>query len=280
MKVLIYGAGSYIGNQYRNALQARGHELVMVDTMAVKPEAVDFTGVDVVIDVAGIAHIKITPDMEDLFYKVNTNLAIDLCKESKAHGVKQFIYMSSMNVFGDTQERIYSLEQENPKNFYGKSKLLADKGIHAMATPEFKVVSVRPPVVYGRGCKGNFTLLLKLAKYFPIFPYFKNTKSMIYIDNLCNFVCEVVENQDSGFFHPQNAKHTSIAEIIKEVRVAMGKKTLIIYGFGWAIKLMMKLSHKAERAFADDFYDLEFSRYRENTYNNKLTFRGTVQKSI
>lgn len=99
MKILIYGTGSYIGNHYRDALMVRGHDVKCVDAIKNKPVDVNFSGVDSVIDVAGIAHVKITPDMEDLFYRVNTNLAIDLCREAKANGVKQFIYMSSMNVF-------------------------------------------------------------------------------------------------------------------------------------------------------------------------------------
>lgn len=279
MKVIIFGAGSYIGNHYRDALLAKGHNVVCVDAMKVKPAEVDFNGVNTVINVAGIAHIKITPDMEGLFYKVNTHLAIDLCKVARTHGVKQYIYMSSMNVFGDTTERIYSREQVNPKNFYGKSKWLADKKIHELETDDFKVASVRPPVVYGKGCKGNFGLLVKLSKLFFIFPSFKNIKSMIYIDNLSNFMCELVKNGDSGYFHPQNASHTNIAEIIKDVRAAMGKKTLIIPGFGWAVKLMMKLSHKADRAFADDFYDLEFSKYRNNTYCT-VSFKESIKNSI
>lgn len=279
MNVLIFGAGSYIGEHYREALVARGHKLTMVDAIKVKPFEIDFSGIDTVINVAGIAHIKITPDMEDLFYKVNTNLAIELCKVAKQHGVKHYIYMSSMNVYGDTSERIYTRDQEAPKNFYGKSKWLADKGIHELESEDFKVASVRPPVVYGKGCKGNFVLLVKLSKIFFIFPSFRNTKSMIYIDNLCNFMCELVENRDGGYFHPQNAKHTNIAEIIKEVRSAMGKSTCIIPGFGWAVKLMMKMSHKAERAFADDYYDLEFSRYRNNTYCN-IEFKDSIKKSI
>lgn len=98
MKILIYGTGSYIGNHYRDALMVRGHDVKCVDAIKNKPVDVNFSGVDSVIDVAGIAHVKITPDMEDLFYRVNTNLAIDLCREAKANGVKQFIYMSSMNV--------------------------------------------------------------------------------------------------------------------------------------------------------------------------------------
>lgn len=279
MNILIFGAGSYIGEHYREALEARGHRLTMVDAIKIKPKEINFNGIDTVINVAGIAHVKITPDMESLFYKVNTDLAIELCKEAKTHGVKQYIYMSSMNVYGDTSERIYTRNQESPKNFYGRSKWLADKGIHELESENFKVASVRPPVVYGKGCKGNFVLLVKLSKLFFVFPYFKNTKSMIYIDNLSNFMCELVENMDGGYFHPQNAKHTNIGEIIKEVRTAMGKKTIIIPGFGWAVRLLMKMSHKAERAFSDDYYDLEFSKYNNNTYCC-IGFNDSIKRSV
>lgn len=279
MNIIIFGAGSYIGEHYREALQSRGHRVTMVDAIKVKPDDIDFTGVETVINVAGIAHIKITPDMEDLFYKVNTDLATTLCRVAKARGVRQYIYMSSMNVYGDTSNCIYSRAQENPKNFYGKSKLLADKNIHEMATEDFKVASVRPPVVYGKGCKGNFVLLVKLSKMFFLFPEFKNTKSLIYIDNLSNLICDIVEDSEGGFFHPQNAEYTNIVEIIKEVRSAMGKKTLIIPGLGWMVRLLMKLSHKAERAFADDYYDLDFSKYRDNSYCT-VSFKDSIRRTI
>lgn len=279
MKILIYGSGSYIGTHLSDALTKKGHNVYSIDAIKNTPSEIDYTGVDSIINVAGIAHVNITPEMENLFYKVNTNLAIELCRKAYMNGVKQYIYMSSMNVFGDTSECIYSRSQENPKNFYGRSKLLADQGIHAMATENFKVVSVRPPVVYGKGCKGNFSLLIKLAKYMPVFPYFENTKSMIHIDNLSNFICKVIENGDSGIFHPQNAEHTNISEIIKEVRLAMGKKTYIIHGFGWFVKSLMKLNHKVERAFANDFYDLEFSKYRNENYS-LVSFKKSIKKSI
>lgn len=280
MNILIFGAGSYIGEHYRDALEARGHSVKMVSSRRTKPSEITFEGIDAVINVAGIAHVRITPDMEKLFYSINTDLAIELCKEAKAHGVKQYIYMSSMNVYGDTSECIKSRAQENPKNFYGKSKWLADNAIHEFESDTFKVASVRPPVVYGKGCKGNFVLLMKLSKIFFAFPKIKNTKSLIYIDNLCNFVCQLVENGDGGYFHPQNAQYTNITEIIKEVRSAMGKQTMIIPGFGWLIKLLMRFSHKAERAFADDYYDLKFSQYKNNTYclvGFKESIRETVE---
>ena len=108
MKIVIYGKGSYIGEQYREGLEARGHQVTMIDSLVQKPGEFSLDGYEVVINVVGIAHVKITPDMEPLFYKINTDYAVDLCRLAKKAGVKQYIYMSSMNLFGDTSECIKS----------------------------------------------------------------------------------------------------------------------------------------------------------------------------
>lgn len=277
--VLIYGKNSYIGEHFYRALKAFGNNVTIVDSLKISPKEIDFTGIEVVINVVGIAHIKITDDMESLFYKINTDLAVELCAEAKKRGVSQYIYMSSMNVYGDTTKTIFSREQEAPKNFYGKSKMLADLKIHEMANESFRVASVRPPVVYGKGCKGNFVLLQKVALLTPIFPAFRNVKSMIFIDHLDNFVCQLVANGDGGFFHPQNAKTTSTADTIVAIRKSMGKRTILIPGLGWMIRIMMKCVGKAERAFADDNYDIAFSKYRDNSYCN-LDFQTTIDKTL
>ena len=278
-KILIYGKGSYIGEHYREGLEARGHQVDMVDSLTLKPGEFSVSGYDVVINVVGIAHIKITPDMESLFYKINTDYAVDLCRLAKEAGVKQYIYMSSMNVYGDTSDRIYSRSQENPKNFYGKSKWLADQRLHQMENEHFKVASVRPPVVYGRGCKGNFNALVKVAKLTPFFPKFNNIRSMIYIDHLTNFVCQLVHSGERGYFHPQNGSYISTAEAVVEIRKALGKKTFLIPGLNWAIRLLMKFSHSAERAFANDYYDLAFSQYADNSYC-PLSFSETIRRTV
>lgn len=278
-KILIYGKGSYIGEHYREGLEARGHQVDMVDSLTLKPGEFAVSGYDVVINVVGIAHIKITPDMESLFYKINTDYAVDLCRLAKEAGVKQYIYMSSMNVYGDTSECIKSRDQENPKNFYGKSKLLADQRIHEMEDASFKVVSIRPPVVYGKGCKGNFTLLEKVASVAFVFPKYKNIRSMIFIEHLTNFLCQMVENEENGYFHPQNKSHISTTEAVVAIRKAKGKKTLLIPCMGWLIRIMMRFVTKAERAFADDYYDLDFSEYNNNTYCI-LDFEDTILKTV
>lgn len=278
-KILIYGKGSYIGEHYREGLEARGHQVTMIDSLVQKPGEFSLDGYEVVINVVGIAHIKITPDMESLFYKINTDYAVDLCRMAKEAGVKQYIYMSSMNVYGDTSECIKSRDQENPKNFYGKSKLLADQRIHEMESNTFKVVSIRPPVVYGKGCKGNFTLLEKVASVAFLFPKYKNIRSMIFIDHLVNFLCLMVDNEENGYFHPQNSSYITTTDAVVAIRKAKGKKTLLIPGMGWLIRLMMRFVSKAERAFADDYYDLAFSRYKDNSYC-PMDFEITIQRSV
>lgn len=278
-KVLIYGKGSYIGEHYRDGLESRGYKVDMVDSFVQKPGEFSVAGYDVVINVVGIAHIKITSNMEQQFYRINTDYAVDLCRIAKENGVHQYIYMSSMNVFGDTNKCISSREQENPKNFYGKSKLLADQRIHAMEDANFKVVSIRPPVVYGKGCKGNFTLLEKVASVSFIFPKYKNVRSMIFIDHLTNFLCQIVENEENGYFHPQNKAYITTTEAVVAIRKATGKRTLLIPYVGWLIRLMMRFISKAERAFSDDYYDMDFSRYKDNSYC-PMEFEDTIIKSI
>lgn len=278
-KILIYGKNSYIGEHYYQSLKNAGNDVVIIDSFEQKPKDINFTDIEVVINVVGIAHIKISDDMEDLFYKINTDLAVNLCEEAKKHGVKHYIYMSSMNVYGDTTETIRSRVQESPKNFYGKSKFIADQKIHAFEDDSFKVASVRPPVVYGNGCKGNFVLLQKVASFTPIFPSYENVKSMIYIEHLNNFICELVANGDGGYFHPQNSQTTSTTDTIVAIRKAMGKKTILIPGLGWLIKFGMKIVPKVERAFADDNYALEFSKYGKNIYCN-IDFQTTIDRTV
>lgn len=135
-KILITGTGSFIGMSFEKWLSrySDSYQVDSITTFNDEWRDVDFSLYDVVFDVAGIAHIKITPDMEPLFYKVNRDLAIELCNKAKDSGVNQFIYLSSMNVFGDINEKIGKDTIPVPKNFYGMSKLQADRGTYGIVT--------------------------------------------------------------------------------------------------------------------------------------------------
>src|SRR5690606_7124221 len=117
----------------------------------------------VVIHVAGIAHVKETKENADLYYKVNRDLAFEVAKKAKNEGVKQFIFLSSMSVYGIETGIIKINTPTNPKTNYGRSKLEAEELISSIESDSFKVAILRPPMIYGKGCKGNYIRLANLA---------------------------------------------------------------------------------------------------------------------
>lgn len=267
-KILIVGEGSFIGGSIQKWLRQypNDYKVTTITSKFNLWREVDFSKYEVVINVAGIAHIKIRPKMEPLFYAINRDLAVNLAKKAKAEGVLQYIYLSSMNVYGDIHDEINGSTNPTPNNFYGNSKLQADILLQELNEEEFRVVSVRPPVVYGKGCRGNFTLLVKIARLSPVFPDYKNTRSMIYIDNLCEFIKLIIDNKDRGVYHPQNKEYISTTMLVAFISKEMKKKIYFVKWFNPFISLLMNRVRIINRAFGDDYYAKEISGYKDYSY--------------
>ena len=217
-KILVAGAGSYIGESFRTYLSAYENYLVdSFDTMTDEWKKLDFSAYDVVYDVAGIAHIKETKDNKDLYYAINRDLAYEIAKKAKAEGVGQFVYLSSMSVYGLTTGRIDFATEVNPVSAYGKSKLEAERLLWQLNDNDFVVSIVRPPMVYGNGCKGNYQALRKLALKLGFFPEYSNERSMIYIDNLSSAVRGIIHNNKAGLYFPQNIGFVNTHGMVKEI---------------------------------------------------------------
>lgn len=216
-KILITGENSYIGTSVEKWL-GKHPDKYTVDTVDTKGDdwnKKDFSEYDVVFHVAGIAHIKETKKNQDLYYKVNRDLAYEIAKKSKKCGVKQFVFLSTMSVYGLNSGAIDENTQLKPKNHYGKSKLQAERLIEPLNEYHFSVAVLRPPMVYGKGCKGNYAKLEKLAQVTPIFPDINNKRSMIYIDNLCEFVRLLIDDCLNGLFLPQNKEYVNTREMVR-----------------------------------------------------------------
>ena len=210
-KILITGANSYIGTSFEKYINENYPESYTVDTVDMIDgswKSKSFFGYDAVFHVAGIAHSdsgKISKEKEQLYYAVNTNLTIETAKKAQSDGVKQFIFMSSAIVYGESapigkQKIITKNTPTAPANCYGDSKVQAENGIRPLSDENFKVVILRPPMIYGKKSKGNYPVLAKFAQKTPIFPYVKNQRSMLYIENLCEFVRLMIENGEQGTF--------------------------------------------------------------------------------
>lgn len=270
-KILITGANSYIGTSFEKYM-AQWPEKYQVDTIDMIDgtwREKDFSQYDCVYHVAGIAHSdsgKISPEKAKLYYAVNTDLTIETAKKAKADGVKQFIFMSSAIVYGESapigKRKVITKDTPvSPANSYGDSKVQAENGILPLNDEQFKVVILRPPMIYGKGSKGNYPVLSKLAQKLLVFPKVDNQRSMLYIGNLMEFVRLMVENEEQGIFWPQNAEYSNTTELVKMIAEAHGKKIVIIPGFTWALKLLSHITGLVNKAFGSLSYDMDISRY-------------------
>lgn len=268
-KILITGANSYIGTSFEKYMKKYdGYMIDTLDMLDASWKEKDFSGYDVVFHVAGIAHSdvkNVTEETKKKYYAVNTDLTVETAKKAKESGVGQFIFMSSMIVFGTKQECIKKDTVPHPDNFYGDSKLKADIGIHNLEDENFKVVSVRPPMIYGKGSKGNYPLLAKFAKRTPVFPCYHNKRSMLYIENLCEFVKRIIDNNETGFFYPQNSEYTETYKMVGEIAEVSGKKIVFVKLFNPLIKVC-KGHPVIKKVFGNMYYDRLLSDYDDNSW--------------
>ncbi len=273
-RILITGKGSFVGTHFEGYLNKYFEEYSVdtADMLGDEWRTKDFSGYDAVFHVAGIAHSdggKISDERKKLYYAVNTDLTVEVAKKAKSDGVKQFIFMSSSIVYGQKYRLgkpnvINKDTPVNPENAYGDSKLKAEEGILALSDDGFKVVVLRPPVIYGKDCKGNYATLVRIAKRIPVFPYVNNERSMLYVDNLSEFVRLMIENEESGIFFPQNSEYSNTSEMVAMIGDAEGKRVRLVKGFAWAVRLIGVIVGFARKAFGNFTYDMEMSEYKAN----------------
>lgn len=280
-RILITGKDSYIGTSVEKWLLQTPNEY-QVDTLDVKHEDwkdYDFSKYDVVFHVAGIAHVSSDPKLENLYYKVNRDLTIDIAEKASAEGVSQFIFMSSIIVYGDSSGSKRLIDKNTiptPSNFYGNSKLQAENGIRHLDSNTFKIVVLRPPMIYGQGSKGNYPRLSKMSKMIPVFPDIDNQRSMLHIDNLCEFIKIMIDNNESGLFFPQNKEYVNTSELVKTIADIHGKRIIMTKIFNPLIKLMFGKVGLIDKVFGNLVYDLSMSDYDKSNYRIR-SFRESIE---
>jgi UDP-glucose 4-epimerase len=280
--ILITGKNSYIGTSLENWLM-REPDKYKVDTVDMKDgswKEMDFSSYDVVFHVAGIAHVSSDPKMEDLYYKVNRDLTIETAEKAKAEGVKQFIFMSSIIVYGDSSSSKRVIDRNTvpkPSNFYGNSKLQAEEGIKDLESDEFKIVVVRPPMIYGKGSKGNYPRLANMAKKIPVFPDIDNERSMLHIDNLCEFIKVMVDYEETGLYFPQNKEYVKTSELVKTIAEVHGKKIIMTKLFNPVLRLMFGIGIGiVNKVFGNLVYEKSMSDYDKANYRIR-DFRESIE---
>ena len=273
-KILITGAGSYIGGFVENYLK-KWPEHYCVDTVDMIGEgwkSFSFRGYDAVLHVAGLVHqpkTKNDPAQADMYDRVNHILAVETARKAKEEGVKQFLFMSSASVYGLNAPvgKVVMITKDTPlcpTDNYGISKAKAEESLRVLQDERFKLAILRPPMIYGKNCKGNYQTMAKLARKLPFFPWVDNQRSMLYMENLAEFIRLLIDDEAEGIFCPQNNEYVNTSDMVSQIAHANGKNILLIRGFGWAIRMLRPATGMVDKAFGSLCYDFSLSRYQKD----------------
>lgn len=284
-KVLVTGENGYIGKQFSKWIDNNGNRITL-EFISVREDdwkLKSFSDYDAVVHLAGIAHVSRNPKLEDLYYKINRDLTFEIGKKAKKDGVKQFIFMSSIIVYGKKSIGIDNgiINKDTlpvPNDFYGDSKLQAEKLLEKLQSDDFNVAIIRPPMIYGPGSKGNFELLKRFVPLTFLFPYIENKRSMLFIDNLSNFLKLIILNEDRGLFFPQNKEYVSTSNLVKEIANTYNKKMILTTTFNFLILKLSKKINLFEKLFGNLAYDHSLSNYKEDY--QIVEFKKTISNSV
>ena len=274
--VLITGSGSYIGSSIAAFLPSDRYSVRELDVRSGLDETA-FAGQDAVIHVAGIAHQKETPENAPLYHQVNCDLAVRAAKAAKASGVKQFIFFSSMSVYGLVTGCITADTKPAPNTHYGRSKWEAEQQLAELADDSFRIAVLRPPMIYGRGCRGNYPRLAGFARKLPFFPKVSNQRSMLYIETLCAFTEKLLESGEGGLYFPQNREYINTTDMVQAIARCHGKTLPAVPGFGWLIRLAAGRVSVLGKVFGTLTYAMEMSTAFQDA--GQLSFAETIRRT-
>ncbi len=221
-KILVTGATGFVGRSLVPALLKAGHKVrcavsQKVDSLQTEQVVIDrlenqkdwseaLQGIDTIIHLAARVHIMNDKSKSPLdeYCKVNSLATKNLADQAAEHGVKRFIFLSSIKVNGESTAKGFPFTEESiaePEDPYGQSKLNAEQYLHSISqSTKMKIVILRPPLIYGAGVKANFLKLLKLVDRGLPLPFGKvqNRRSFIYIDNLTSAICAVIDAPEAA----------------------------------------------------------------------------------
>lgn len=281
-KILILGANSYIGTSFENCIHQKYPEDYEIHTTSLHGDAwkeENWSDYDSILNVTGKAHADISQLSEEQkqeYYAVNCDLAVEAAKKAIEDGAAQYVYFSSIIVYGDSSNsrkpvRITAETKTSPSNFYGDSKWQAEQKLQELfmtTQRETTLVLLRLPMIYGPGCKGNYKALVKMAQKLPLFPTYHNERSVLHIDHLAEYLRNLVESGESGLFLPQDDTYRSTPDMVFELAEAAGRH---VCHAGWlnpfvslAFYLPGKPGKLARKAFGTLVIDYELSRNVQN----------------
>jgi len=246
-KILLTGANGFVGSYFKSKYVDK-YNIETFSFMQDEFNDLDLNGVNTIIHLSALVH-QMGGAAKEEYEKVNVTQTLDLAKKAKASGVKHFIFMSTVKVYGEETNVAYSETTPcKPEDEYGKSKLKAENELGKLENDVFRVSIIRTPIVYGYGVKANIKNLMTLVQKVPVLPFgnIQNKRSMVYVGNLCFFIDAIIEKRMSGVFLVADEQAVSTTELIELIAQALGKKVYLIQVpfFESFLKLVKSSFHK------------------------------------
>lgn len=272
-RILITGDHSYVGTNLDKWL-SQWPEYYSVDTITLKNDdwkQMDFSEYDSIFHVAAIVHQKEKSKMKGLYDSINRDLPVEVAKKAKMEGVRQFIFMSSMAVYGlEGKVRRNVIIGNNtpckPITLYGKSKLEAENLLNQLENDFFKVAHLRAPMIYGPNCPGNYDKLKRSVMKFRVFPLIHNSRSMIHIDNLCEAIRLILINQSQGTFMLQDKGYHDIYDLVREIAINNHIEICMIKYTNTLVAIMAHFINLLNKLFGNLVYETSLSDYFNGDY--------------
>ena len=259
-RVLITGESGYIASALCRRMKEQQYETEQISLRGTQWKAADLSRFDVIVHTAGLAHIRETSGNAQQFFKVNRDLTVELAEKARAEGVSHFIFLSTAAVYGVDEGVITKETRPDPRSSYAKAKFAAECALREMNSTRFGVAILRPPMVYGDGCKGNYRALVKIARVMPCFASYQNQRSTIHIDRLTAFICRVVDEDMRGVYFPQDAQYASTCHVIREIAKCSGKKLWLTPLLNPVVWILKRFTSKGRKAFGTLIYQGEDAR--------------------
>ncbi|WP_331774325.1 NAD-dependent epimerase/dehydratase family protein [Sulfurospirillum sp. 1612] len=275
MKLLITGSsgfvGSYFINKYSDSCDITRFSFLKDDF-----KSLHVSDIDVVLHLSALVH-QMGGASAEAYERINVTQTLALAKKAKEGGVAQFIFMSTVKVYGEESDEVYREDSAcHPEDEYGKSKLKAELELQKLQDENFHVSIIRTPIVYGYGVKANIKNLIDLVKKVPILPLgnIPNKRSFIYIGNLCHLIDAVIGQKASGIFLASDDAPISTSALITQIAKNLDKTIYLIKipFFENALKLLKPSFHK--RLYGNLVVDNSQTKAKLNLRNPYSTQEG------
>lgn len=258
-RVLITGERGYIGGSFARFLAEwpEDYETAFLSLRGSGWRQADLSGYDAIVHAAAVVHQKETAENAESYYRVNRDLTVELAEKARAEGVGQFVFLSTGGVYGKLEGVVTRDTRPRPATHYGRSKLEAERALISMSGECFTVAILRPLMVYGEGCKGNYQTLVKLARIAPLLPDYENRRSLTSIETLCRSIRDVVDQREEGIFFPQEKTPLCTCAMIQQIAEEQGRHLKRTKLLNPAVRLLKACTSAGKKAFGDlEYQDL------------------------